>query len=169
MTAGSSPRTTRRPCVGLSMPAMRCSSVLLPEPDGPMRATNSPRRTVRSTLSSATTLTWPRSNSLVRLVACTTVSLTDSPLAFGISHCYFCAILQRFRRADDQIFAADETFLDLDFAPSGIFDNGHGSLDGFAIFHNKDGPIADGAGRDANIWTLDGGGRAGALSCRNFA
>src|SRR5436305_11062724 len=133
------------------MPAIRCSSVLLPEPDGPIRATNSPRRTVRSTLSSATTLTWPRSNSLVRLVACTTVSLTDSPLAFGISHCYFCAILQRFRRAHDQIFSADEAFLDLDLTSSGVFDDRHGAFNCLAIFNHENSTIADGAGRDAYI------------------
>src|SRR5258706_5786432 len=119
-----------------------------------MSATNSPRRTSRSTLSSATTLTWPRSNSFVRFVACTTVSLTDSPLAFGISHCYFCAILQRFRRADDQIFAADEAFLDLHLASSGILDNSHASFDRFAVFHDAHSAIAHSTGVEAHILPL---------------
>src|SRR6267142_1406338 len=132
-------------------------------------ATNSPRRTVRSTLSRATTLTWPRSNSLVRLVACTTVSLTWAPLAFGIRHYHFCAILERFRRADDQIFAADETLADFDFAPAGIFDNRNGSLDGFAIFHDEDRAIAHSAGGHANVGAFGRGGRRGALGGGDFA
>src|SRR5512143_3347314 len=38
----SVPETVMVPLVGLSMPAMRFNSVVLPEPDGPMRARNSP-------------------------------------------------------------------------------------------------------------------------------
>ena len=43
---GPPPATTTRPLVGVSMPAMRLSSVVLPEPDGPMRLRNSPSATV---------------------------------------------------------------------------------------------------------------------------
>ena len=39
----STPSTTMLPPLGLSMPAMRFSSVLLPEPDGPISDTKSPR------------------------------------------------------------------------------------------------------------------------------
>ena len=43
------PLTTSDPEVGLSMPAIRAPSVLLPEPDGPITATSSPERMSRST------------------------------------------------------------------------------------------------------------------------
>ena len=55
-----------RPSVGLSMPAMRWRRVDLPEPEGPMRATNSPRETETWTLSRARTSTCPRRKILVR-------------------------------------------------------------------------------------------------------
>ena len=45
----SLPSTTMRPPVGRSMPAMRLSSVVLPEPDGPMSARKSPRGTASVT------------------------------------------------------------------------------------------------------------------------
>ena len=54
----SSVRTPARlilPSSASSSPASRCSSVDLPHPDGPMSATNSPRRTVRSTPRNART------------------------------------------------------------------------------------------------------------------
>ena len=41
------------------MAPMTFSSVVLPQPDGPMSATNSPRRTVRSTPRSAPTAVAP--------------------------------------------------------------------------------------------------------------
>ena len=46
-------RTETSPAVGQSSPAMIRSSVVLPEPDGPSSATNSPVATFRSTPSSA--------------------------------------------------------------------------------------------------------------------
>jgi hypothetical protein len=49
----SVPSTTTRPSVGLRMPPAIEHSVVLPEPDGPMRATISPRSTRRSTASTA--------------------------------------------------------------------------------------------------------------------
>src|SRR5580658_9581605 len=44
------------PPLGLTRPAIALSSVDLPQPDGPSSDTNSPRRTVRLSLSTATTL-----------------------------------------------------------------------------------------------------------------
>src|SRR3712207_7541865 len=41
----SDPATRTLPCVGLSRPAMRLSSVDLPEPDGPISARKSPSPT----------------------------------------------------------------------------------------------------------------------------
>jgi hypothetical protein len=41
-SATSIPSMKIFPDVGLSMPAMRLRSVVLPEPDGPMKAMNSP-------------------------------------------------------------------------------------------------------------------------------
>ncbi len=53
----SVPATITLPDVGRSMPAIRFSSVVLPEPDGPMSATNSPSGTSRLNPSS-TTMSW---------------------------------------------------------------------------------------------------------------
>ncbi len=47
------------PPEAVSRPAMQCISVDLPDPDGPMIATNSPRATDTSTASSATTRISP--------------------------------------------------------------------------------------------------------------
>src|SRR4051812_22951507 len=46
-----SPSTRTSPLVGLTSPAMQRSSVVFPQPEGPSRATNSPVRMARSTLS----------------------------------------------------------------------------------------------------------------------
>ena len=46
--AMSMPAISIVPAVGLSMPAMRLSKVLLPEPLGPISATNSPAATSSS-------------------------------------------------------------------------------------------------------------------------
>ena len=51
----SLPSRTTEPDVGWSSPAAHCSSVLLPEPDGPMIAVNVPRPNCVVTSSSATT------------------------------------------------------------------------------------------------------------------
>src|SRR5208337_4240986 len=53
--ARSSPSTRNWPEVGRSMPAIRFSSVVLPEPEGPIRQRNSPSSTSRSTFSRAGT------------------------------------------------------------------------------------------------------------------
>src|SRR4051812_31505494 len=70
---------------------------------------------------------------------------------------YFSAILKRIRRADDQIFAADQAFADLHFAAAGVFDDRDGSLDRFSIFHDEHSAITDSAGGDANVGTLHSG------------
>jgi hypothetical protein len=62
MRSGPGPWTTRpstrtSPSSGSSRPAMMLSSVVLPHPDGPHRATNSPRRMLSHTSRSAST--WP--------------------------------------------------------------------------------------------------------------
>src|SRR5690242_5560788 len=49
--ARSAPATSIAPFVGRSRPAIRLSSVDLPEPDGPMSASNEPSGTSRSRLS----------------------------------------------------------------------------------------------------------------------
>ena len=54
--------TVTSPSSGLSRPAMRLSSVLFPQPDGPITATNSPRATSRSAPRSARTGAVSRSN-----------------------------------------------------------------------------------------------------------
>jgi hypothetical protein len=50
----SRPLSATRPLDGASSSPMMFSSVLLPEPDGPMMETNSPASTVRLTFSRAT-------------------------------------------------------------------------------------------------------------------
>src|SRR5258708_8911304 len=51
----SSPSIRTRPLSGVSSPASRRSSVVLPQPEPPSRANSSPRPISRSTLSTATT------------------------------------------------------------------------------------------------------------------
>src|SRR5260363_322746 len=55
------PSKLTAPRLGCRKPAMICSSVVLPQPEGPSRAINSPRATARSMLSSATVAPklWP--------------------------------------------------------------------------------------------------------------
>ena len=59
MPATSRPSISMEPLVGVSSPPSRFSSVDLPQPLGPMTATNSPGSTVRSTSSSAVTAVLP--------------------------------------------------------------------------------------------------------------
>jgi hypothetical protein len=51
----SVPRTTTRPEVGLSRAPTMCNSVLLPDPEGPMIAANSPSGNLKETSLSART------------------------------------------------------------------------------------------------------------------
>src|SRR5579862_830226 len=51
----SSPSIRMRPASGVSSPASRRKSVVLPQPEPPSRANSSPRAISRSTLSTATT------------------------------------------------------------------------------------------------------------------
>ena len=53
------------PEVGVSMPAMRFSRVVLPEPDGPMSERNSPRGTSRDRFSSGVMVVFPLVKDLV--------------------------------------------------------------------------------------------------------
>ncbi len=55
----STPSTTMRPDVGRARPPRRCRSVDLPQPEGPMIATNSPFWTWMSTPRRACTSTCP--------------------------------------------------------------------------------------------------------------
>src|SRR5439155_19968722 len=57
--ARSSPSTRTVPPVGRSRPATTLSRVDLPEPEGPITATNSPRRIPSVTPASAATVAWP--------------------------------------------------------------------------------------------------------------
>src|SRR3954466_4636940 len=52
------PRLDTRPALGLSKPASRLSSVVLPQPEGPTMATNSPAST--SSEKSFRTSVWPK-------------------------------------------------------------------------------------------------------------
>ena len=59
IAARSSSPTKSRPEVGRSMPEMRFSQVVFPDPDGPIRARNSPAGTSRSRFSSGVTSIRP--------------------------------------------------------------------------------------------------------------
>ena len=60
MPERSEPPIWTSPLVGRSSPAATCSSVLLPEPDGPMMAVNVPGANAAVTLRSACTGSAPR-------------------------------------------------------------------------------------------------------------
>ena len=62
------------PDVGRSSPPIIVSRVVFPEPEGPMMSTISPRRTVRSTPSTARTAASPSPNTFVRPLAARTTS-----------------------------------------------------------------------------------------------
>src|SRR5215217_8413939 len=70
----SRPPSCTLPAVGWSSPPSRFSSVDLPQPLGPMIATNSPLCTVISTPPSAVTVSRPTRYVRRRLVVCTTIS-----------------------------------------------------------------------------------------------
>ena len=76
------PLTKIAPAVGFSRSAMTRRNVVLPQPDGPMKDTNSPLRMVRSTSDSA--LTGP---SLVWKVSPSFSAETTFAVSFVISGC----------------------------------------------------------------------------------
>ena len=61
---GGPPRTSMVPPVGCRTSAIRRSSVDFPQPDGPIRAANSPRATSRVTSPSAGTAPGPVPNTI---------------------------------------------------------------------------------------------------------
>src|SRR6266480_3382252 len=67
MSVGRPPSISTSPLVGASRPATTLRSVLLPQPEAPTMQTKLPASTVRSRLSSATTASAPRPNTLVTL------------------------------------------------------------------------------------------------------
>src|SRR5579859_1415108 len=73
-----SPATMTSPAEGLSNPPNRLSSVVLPEPDGPMIAANSPRAMVKSMALRTAMLSLPRLYSLVTDRHDTMFSITAS-------------------------------------------------------------------------------------------
>ena len=60
IVAMSRPPMTIRPRVGESMPAIRFRSVVLPDPEGPISATNSPRGIFRLMSFKTGTSSWSR-------------------------------------------------------------------------------------------------------------
>src|SRR5579875_2067174 len=141
------PSTSISPSVGLSMAAIRCSSVDLPEPEGPMRATKSPRRISISTLSSATTWNSSRTNSLLNWRVLTIIS---SIVFLRASFFFYAlAIFQIGRRIHDQVFAADEAAFD-QHSTVGTAAGGDGALARGAVDDNEDAAVRDGVGRHDN-------------------
>jgi len=60
LPATSTPSMLIRPSLGVSMHPMRLSSVVLPLPDGPAIARNTPSSMSNVTSRSALTVSWPR-------------------------------------------------------------------------------------------------------------
>src|SRR3569832_1909787 len=75
MANGSCPSSATRPRVGTSRPPSRCSSVLLPDPEAPTMATDSPAFTSKSTSSSTCTSTLPCRKVLPTPLQRSTISL----------------------------------------------------------------------------------------------
>src|SRR5260370_20776312 len=86
---------------------MRCSSVDLPDPEGPIRPTNSPLAISISTSFSATTWNSSRTNSLVSRRAVTIGSLMSC-----LFYSYLVAVFQLRRRSDDEVLASHQTVVD---------------------------------------------------------
>src|SRR5690625_3962429 len=83
------PSTKMSPLVGSSNPAMQRIVVVLPQPEGPSRAKNSPRLMVM--LTSSTAVTSP--NCLVRLDSCKKVSLSSDMLSRSVDDLVCIAIV----------------------------------------------------------------------------
>src|SRR5207248_476298 len=67
------------PADGRSSAAIRCSSEVLPLPEGPARATRSPARISKLASATATTEAWPLPNCRVRPFARTRTSVIAQP------------------------------------------------------------------------------------------
>src|SRR5450756_1215830 len=106
------------PWVGVSRPPSRFSSVVLPEPDGPIRARKSPDGMSRFTPCRTSIRSPPRRNSLWRLVARTRISLDmDRPLmetekgtacCVNLLHDDAVTVFQHGRRFEHQPFTGCE-------------------------------------------------------------
>src|ERR1017187_8975955 len=147
------PNTRISPPVALSMAAIRCNSVDLPEPEGPISATNSLLWIWMSMFLSATTWNSSRMNSFVRLRVSIMVSLMWVRL---LAHSV--AVLQRGRRVDDEGFAADESLFDAHALAIGGA-RLDGARDGPALQHHEDLVIADGGSRHDHNRLRRRGGR----------
>src|SRR5437867_3614085 len=100
------PRTRISPSVGRSMAAVRWSKVDLPEPDGPISATNSPRVTVMLTFFSATTWNSSRMYSFESW----RVSMTISGIGLALFRPHLLSVFEIGGWVGEEVFASDETF-----------------------------------------------------------
>src|SRR5262245_1461108 len=116
----SRPPTRSSPLSGLSMPAMRLSSVLLPDPDGPMSAVNSPGMMSKLMSFNTGTICPPRWYVLYRRRTSMNggAELIDEPddaaSAFGALHGDFVAVVQLRSRIGDDLRARLDAFQHLD-------------------------------------------------------
>src|SRR5690349_18802930 len=104
------PSTTIVPAVGVSRPPIRLSSVVLPEPDGPMSATKSPRGMSRSMPCSTSIVSPPRRYVFVT-PRISTRTFMDAGLLVGEPHRR--TVLERGRRRDDHALAPAHAVDDL--------------------------------------------------------
>src|SRR5919198_1042437 len=102
------PSTTIVPAVGVSSPPMRLSSVVLPDPDGPMSATKSPRGMSRSIPCRTSMVSPPR-----RYVFVTPRISTRTFIGLLIGEPDRGAVLERGRRPDDHALARAHAIDDL--------------------------------------------------------
>src|SRR5262245_30243054 len=122
------------PVVGRSRPPMRFSNVVLPEPDGPINATKSPRGRSRSSISSTGTISLPR---LYCLATPRSLTTTGSVLTTTCSTAAMFVFLLSSARLELDLAAVFET----------LHDRGHQF---FAVLHARadlDRSIAFGAER----------------------
>src|SRR5215467_329884 len=106
------------PSVGRSIAAVKCSKVDLPEPEGPINATNSPRATIMLTFLSATTWNSSRMYSFESW----RVSMTISGIRLTLLRFHLLPVFEICRWIDDEVFASDQTLGYLDALRSGSVD-----------------------------------------------
>src|SRR5262245_59386514 len=101
----SVPATVTWPDVGRSIPAIRLSSVVFPEPDGPISAMNSPSGTWRS-IPSSTVISWVSRRYTLRTPRTSTIAMPSPLDADGV------AILEALGRARHEQLPAREALPD---------------------------------------------------------
>src|SRR5207245_11250224 len=143
------PSTATVPAVGVSSAPIRFSSVVLPEPDGPMSATKSPRGMSRSMPCRTSIVSPPR-----RYVLVSPRISTRTFTRLLVGDAYRGAVLERRRRRDDHALARAQSLQDLALGADGLSRRDGAARDS-AVGVHEDRSVAahrvrgnEGAGRD---------------------